>query len=504
MGQRKEPAAKGSTATLVARVVWLAENAERFEFDVTPGPAGQWYFADWLSDRAVRMMSSSARGDHMDSICYAWAEHLPCSLPTPERDPSDVDKRMFLFAWEEIDGRIWQRGLLKTYLSQIWNRLANQKGGYTKSKNIHGLCQLEVCRDVLTTSPPYAQQVVSRCSADGDQVLTYPSSTSPSPSTSTSGFTQEKEEDSAPAEGSPSSSQDEFDAICNALHDSPRSDADFEAWQAMPDRPSLAFVIDWIEDLHNRDALAWRGIYFAKMIRDRQWLGLRWVSREIWRCRCGEDWDDDIEACSSCHDQRPPTPSDPEGGSRPCWVSSTNWECTCGTGWPADFEKCRNPGCRDLRPSRPEVAGSSPAPATSDEIVKSKPKSKPADHRRELEEWLVVLDAKMEGFRDEWYSWMAVIDGTPKRKNPWAKVLEVRRFKGFSDTHNTAHVLSMLETAGRRKWGSIKLDWWESDKGGGNGTDGRRKLRPFADAGRQPEDEQVALDEELTVVYGPP
>ena len=170
MGQRKEKAARGSTATLVARVVWLVEHADSFTFEISPAPSGQWFFADWPADRAIRRMSSAARGLHMDSICDAWAEHLPCSLPADSdhllaalKGVHDTAREAIvaemLEGWQEIDGRIWQRGLLKTYLSQVHNRLSNSRGGFSKAKNLKGLAEIDAAEIVFTTPPPYAPHV---------------------------------------------------------------------------------------------------------------------------------------------------------------------------------------------------------------------------------------------------------------------------------------------------------------------------------------------------------
>ncbi len=142
MGRRKEAIARGSHETLASRVQWLWENRSEIPVSMEPGPAGQFYFADWLSDGIVRRMSSSARGVHMDSLCSAWLEHPPCSWPASEEDLEDligdldqVNKKRFMKAWHIKDGRIWQPGLCKTYLVQIRDRISKAIGGFKTQKN---------------------------------------------------------------------------------------------------------------------------------------------------------------------------------------------------------------------------------------------------------------------------------------------------------------------------------------------------------------------------------
>ncbi|MCP3961350.1 MAG: hypothetical protein GY719_26175 [bacterium] len=191
MPERKEPAAKGSTATLAARVLWLVENADDLEFEIAPGPAAQWYFADWLADRAVRRMSSTARGVHMDSLSYAWGDRVPCSLPADDDEllmgakgiPAGQEAAVAAeaaTAWEQVGGRLWQRGLLKTYLSQLWKRLEKTAGGYKTRKNEKGLSDIAKARQVLTSNPPYGEPEDSSRTAPAELPPSAPTPTSPS------------------------------------------------------------------------------------------------------------------------------------------------------------------------------------------------------------------------------------------------------------------------------------------------------------------------------------
>ena len=162
MGRRKEVISHGDHGTLVARVQWLWENRGMLPMDVEPAPAAQWYFADWLADGVVRRMSDAARGIHMDTICSSWTERPPCSWPAEEDDLDDLigdldqrDQRRFLKAWVRLGDRIWQPGLCKTYLVQMWTRLLKTKGAFKNQKNWQAVALLGAAQEILLGPEPF-------------------------------------------------------------------------------------------------------------------------------------------------------------------------------------------------------------------------------------------------------------------------------------------------------------------------------------------------------------
>lgn len=111
------------------------------DIKTSPGPALQWYPAQWLGDSAVQLMSMEARGVHHHLLMTAWkgfaveGDAVPCSVP------ADVEmlKAICLHpagwesiwpqvarGWRELGGRLWNLGLCREYLRQMAKRRSSK------------------------------------------------------------------------------------------------------------------------------------------------------------------------------------------------------------------------------------------------------------------------------------------------------------------------------------------------------------------------------------------
>lgn len=194
MARRTEPIANGDHEAVIDRVLWLIAQPS-LPVDAAVGPSFQFYPKDWLADSKVVKMSRVAAAIHMQSMCLAWSEHPPCSLPAESDDLEDLfegvsasDQRAVLRAWVIRDGRMWQPGLCKSYLSQIWNRLKRAEGGLTKAKNDKGLESVRALQSaLLSTCSEGFEKEKSEKNACSTPAKSYIASSplSPSPATST-------------------------------------------------------------------------------------------------------------------------------------------------------------------------------------------------------------------------------------------------------------------------------------------------------------------------------
>lgn len=109
------------------------------DMDTSPGPALQWYPAQWAGDPAVQLMSMEARGIHHHLLMVAWRgfaldeRAVPCSLPDDSemlralcQHPAGWDGSwpQVARAWKAHAGRLWSLGLCRSYLAQMTKRRA--------------------------------------------------------------------------------------------------------------------------------------------------------------------------------------------------------------------------------------------------------------------------------------------------------------------------------------------------------------------------------------------
>lgn len=123
------------------------------DMKTAPGPSLQWYPQQWLSDPAVQLMSMTARGCHHHLLMVAWkgfdadpdAEAVPCSLPATAGTLKALCQHPEGWAevyeevkvgWKDLDGRIWNLGLCRSYLHQMKNRRGKQKGGRARALQV--------------------------------------------------------------------------------------------------------------------------------------------------------------------------------------------------------------------------------------------------------------------------------------------------------------------------------------------------------------------------------
>lgn len=111
------------------------------DMKTNPGPALQWYPAQWLGDAAVQLMSMEARGVHHHLLMTAWkgfavdGDAVPCSLP----EDAEVLKAIchhptrwaevwpqVARAWKALGGRLWNLGLCREYLRQMAKRRSSK------------------------------------------------------------------------------------------------------------------------------------------------------------------------------------------------------------------------------------------------------------------------------------------------------------------------------------------------------------------------------------------
>lgn len=111
------------------------------EMKTNPGPALQWYPAQWLGDAAVQLMSMEARGVHHHLLMTAWkgfsvdGDAVPCSIP----EDAEVLKAIchhparwaevwpqVARAWKALGGRLWNLGLCREYLRQMAKRRSSK------------------------------------------------------------------------------------------------------------------------------------------------------------------------------------------------------------------------------------------------------------------------------------------------------------------------------------------------------------------------------------------
>ena len=169
--RRKEQSSKASPEVMVERALAICALRDYLQLDLMPAPAIQWFFGDWLGDRVVRKMAPAARAVHIDCCGYAWQESsFPCSLPAEgtdfdelfdELDDDEMQKvrRQFLRAWIPVNGRIWQRGLLKSWFAQLEQRALKALGPSLRADNRSRVLESLL---VLRTLGVDAEEVVER------------------------------------------------------------------------------------------------------------------------------------------------------------------------------------------------------------------------------------------------------------------------------------------------------------------------------------------------------
>lgn len=156
MGGRTEPASKGDHPTIIARLRWLSDQAQRLAdvISLEPGPSFSFYQDRWGADSLVQIMGMAERGMHLTLMCFAWQSSPFCSLPDDEvmlrawcghPEPSAWEHhRAVLFsgkdgdprrAWVFEGGRWWQIGLGRSLLEQVARRLRRQTAGFMRVAN---------------------------------------------------------------------------------------------------------------------------------------------------------------------------------------------------------------------------------------------------------------------------------------------------------------------------------------------------------------------------------
>lgn len=124
----------------VDEVLWLHQDSD---FDTAPGPALQWYPAQWLGDAAVQLMSLEAEGAHHRLLMLAWKgldldeDPVPCSIPDDVELLGDVCRadperwpriwRQVSRGWRRHQGRLWNLGLCREYVKQMGKRLQSKR-----------------------------------------------------------------------------------------------------------------------------------------------------------------------------------------------------------------------------------------------------------------------------------------------------------------------------------------------------------------------------------------
>jgi hypothetical protein len=132
---------------LVDEVIELQRDPE---MKTAPGPAFQWYPQQWLGDPAVQLMSWEARGVHHHLLMLAWKgfdldeDPVPCSIPG---DPAvlsalchhpgrwDVLWEQIARAWKAHESRLWNLGLVRSYLAQMSTRRSRKKAANARWGN---------------------------------------------------------------------------------------------------------------------------------------------------------------------------------------------------------------------------------------------------------------------------------------------------------------------------------------------------------------------------------
>lgn len=126
---------------LVDRIVELHDDPATKS---APGPSLQWYPQQYLADSMVLSMDWPARGVHVHLLNLAWKgvvngaseEKYPCSLPAEEKllwrilgRPREWKKIWpeVETAWKSYRGRLWNLGLVRSYLEQMETRRIRKK-----------------------------------------------------------------------------------------------------------------------------------------------------------------------------------------------------------------------------------------------------------------------------------------------------------------------------------------------------------------------------------------
>lgn len=170
------------------------------DMKTAPGPSLQWYPQQWLGDPAVQLMSMAARGCHHHLLMLAWKGFeidperaaVPCSLPDSPAALKALCHHpegwveiytQVLVGWKDLDGRIWNLGLCRSYLQQMKTRRGKQKGGRARAAQQQESKSANAADDLANAEPESAN------AENGD------SSSSPTPPSSpTAGFSPPEEE----------------------------------------------------------------------------------------------------------------------------------------------------------------------------------------------------------------------------------------------------------------------------------------------------------------------